>query len=75
MRKDPRGSWYLAGSYGSGKTHLLYAQYRKMVLAGKVKCHVRTTRDLVKELRRTEFDSEFNIYWQSAFLMNGRSPN
>jgi DNA replication protein DnaC len=26
LQKDPGGSWYLAGAYGNGKTHLLYAQ-------------------------------------------------
>jgi len=59
MHMEPDGSWYLTGSYGSGKTHLLYAQYREMVLAGKTRCQVRTTRDLVEELRRTEFDDDF----------------
>ena len=59
LREDPGGSFYLTGSYGSGKTHLLYAQYRQMVLAGKIRCHVRTTRELVEELRRAEFDNGF----------------
>jgi len=59
MRKEPNGSWYLAGSYGSGKTHLLYAQYRELVFAGNTRCYVRTTRDLVEELRRAEFDDSF----------------
>jgi DNA replication protein DnaC len=53
------GSWYLTGSYGSGKTHLLYAQFRAMVHEGKIRCHVRTTRELVEELRRAEFDEDF----------------
>jgi DNA replication protein DnaC len=51
--------WYLTGGYGSGKTHLLYAQYREMVLAGNTRCHVRTTRDLIEELRRAELDDGF----------------
>jgi DNA replication protein DnaC len=59
MREDPGGSFYLTGSYGSGKTHLLYAQYRQMVLSWQTRCHVRTTRDLVEELRRAEFDDGF----------------
>jgi DNA replication protein DnaC len=59
MREDPNGSWYLTGSYGSGKTHLLYAQYREMVVAGKIRCHMRTTRELVEELRHAEFDDDF----------------
>ena len=45
---------------GGGKTHLLYAQYRETVLAGKVHCHVRTTRELVEELRRAESDDGFD---------------
>ena len=56
---DPSGSFYLTGSYGSGKTHLLYALYREIVLAGNTGCHVRTTRGLVEELRRAEFDDAF----------------
>ena len=59
MRKDPGGSWYLTGAYGNGKTHLLYAQYRELASAGQVRCHVRTTRELVEELRRAEFDEDF----------------
>jgi DNA replication protein DnaC len=59
MQGDPGGSWYLSGAYGNGKTHLLYAQYRKLVEAGKIGCHVRTTRELVEELRRAEFDDDF----------------
>ena len=59
MQGDTAGSWYLAGAYGSGKTHLLYAQHRQMALGGKIRCHVRTTRELVEELRRGEFDEDF----------------
>jgi len=59
MRDYPGGSFYLTGAYGNGKTHLLYAQYRELVAAGQVRCHVRTTRELLKELRRAEFDEDF----------------
>jgi DNA replication protein DnaC len=59
IRENPEGSYYLTGSYGSGKTHLLYAQYREMALAGRTSCHVRTTRELVKELQRAEFEDGF----------------
>jgi DNA replication protein DnaC len=59
MRKDPGGSWYLTGAYGNGKTHLLCAQYRELVASGRARCHVRTTRELVEELRRAEFDDDF----------------
>jgi hypothetical protein len=30
-----------------------------MILSGKTRCHVRTTRDLVEELRQAEFDDSF----------------
>jgi DNA replication protein DnaC len=61
MQKDPAGSWYLTGAYGNGKTHLLYAQYQEIVISGKMRCHVRTTRELVEELRRAEFDEGFML--------------
>ena len=59
MRAAPEGSWYMTGHYGTGKTHLFYAQYREMAVAGKTRCHVRTSRELVEELRRIELDHEF----------------
>jgi DNA replication protein DnaC len=59
MRGVPEGSFYITGHYGSGKTHLFYAQYREIALAGKTRCHVRTTRELVEELKRGELDGDF----------------
>jgi DNA replication protein DnaC len=59
MQNEPGGSWYLTGAYGNRKTHLLYAQYREIVISGKVRCHVRATRELVEELRRAEFNEDF----------------
>jgi DNA replication protein DnaC len=59
MRGFPEGSWYLTGSYGSGKTHLFYAQYRELAVAGRIRCHVRTTRELLEELKKMELSSEF----------------
>jgi DNA replication protein DnaC len=59
MQQALGGSWYLTGAYGNGKTHLLYAQYREIVISGKAHCHVRTTRELVEELRRAELDDNF----------------
>jgi DNA replication protein DnaC len=59
MRNLPEGSWYMTGHYGSGKTHLFYAQYHEMAVAGKARCHVRTTRELVEELKRMELENEF----------------
>ena len=59
MKDRPDGSWYITGHYGSGKTHLFYAQCREIAVAGKTRCHVRTTRELVEELKRGELDSDF----------------
>jgi DNA replication protein DnaC len=59
VRSLPEGSWYMTGHYGSGKTHLFYAQYREMAVAGKIRCHVRTARELLEELKRNELDSDF----------------
>jgi DNA replication protein DnaC len=59
MRTEVGGSFYLTGAYGNGKTHLLYAQYRELVTTGQVRCHARTTRELVEELRRAEFYEDF----------------
>jgi DNA replication protein DnaC len=59
MKSLPEGSWYLSGHYGSGKTHLFYAQYGEMAAAGKTLCHVRTTRELVEELKRVELEKDF----------------
>ena len=58
MQGNPEGSYFLHGPYGCGKTHLLHAQYRRLVLAG-VPCHVRTTVELLNEIQRTEFDPDF----------------
>lgn len=53
LKRQPESSYYLTGPYGSGKTHLLYAQYRLVAVAGR-RCHVRSTRELVLELQRAE---------------------
>ena len=58
MKDAPESSYFLHGPYGSGKTHLLLAQYRTLVLAG-IPCDLRTTAQLLKEIQRMEFDSDF----------------
>ena len=70
MREDPEGSYFLCGPYDCGKTHLLHAQYRALVLAG-VACNVRTTVDLLNEIQRMEFDQDF----LSPVLSQARSRN
>ena len=59
MKGLPNGSFYMSGPYGSGKTHLFYAQYREIASAGKTLCHVRTTRELLEELKKMELSSDF----------------
>jgi DNA replication protein DnaC len=54
MMASPKGSFFLHGPYGNGKTHLLYAQYRVALLAGQP-CHLRTTAELLDELQKAEF--------------------
>jgi DNA replication protein DnaC len=49
----------LTGPYGNGESHLFYAQYRELVHAGQTHSLVRTTRDLVDELRRAELEDSF----------------
>ncbi len=49
----------MTGHYGSGKTHLFHAQYGEVAVARKTRCHVRTKRELVEELKTIELDSEF----------------
>ena len=58
MKNAPEGSYFLCGPYGSGKTHLLHAQYRTRVLAG-IACDLRTTVQLLNEIQRMEFDNDF----------------
>jgi DNA replication protein DnaC len=59
MKSLPEGNWNMTGSYGSGKTHLFYAQYHELAVAGRIRCHVRTTKELVDELKRFELDRDF----------------
>jgi DNA replication protein DnaC len=58
MRENPEASYLLWGPYDSGKTHLLYAQYRQLALAG-VPCNVRTADELLDEIQRMEFEQDF----------------
>lgn len=45
---DIRGSYYIFGAYGRGKTHLLFAQYRELLQFRR--CLVRTTKQIIDEL-------------------------
>ncbi len=58
LQENPSGSYFLHGPYGCGKTHLLYAQYRRLVLSG-IHCHVRTSTELLSELQRMEFNPDY----------------
>lgn len=58
LRADPGGSYFLHGSFSSGKTHLLVAQYRHAALTG-APCALRSSKQLVDELRKAEMDPEY----------------
>lgn len=58
MLSHPEGSYFIHGDYGAGKTHLLYSQYRTLVLAG-TPCHVRSTAELLEEIQREELEREY----------------
>ncbi len=58
IRENPEGSYLLHGPYDSGKTHLLFAQYRRLALSG-IPCSARTTVELWSEIQRMEFDQDF----------------
>jgi DNA replication protein DnaC len=51
LRRSSYDSYLITGGYGTGKTHLMIAQYRFIALAG-IKCVLRTARDAVEELRK-----------------------
>ena len=61
LSKDPCRPYFIHGAYGSGKTHLLFAQYREaMKVYGLRNCILRTTHELVKELQEAEIDGKFS---------------
>lgn len=57
IREDPKASFYLTGTYKRGKTYFLIAQYRCRALTGTA-CLLRSSRDLMHELRRAEVPGE-----------------
>jgi DNA replication protein DnaC len=61
------GSFYLCGTYGRGKTHLLFSQYRRLVCAG-ARCVVKIGRDITRELTSAEIDGR-----PSAILLAANS--
>jgi DNA replication protein DnaC len=76
IRGDPTGSYLIRGYYGSGKTHLLIAQYRHMALAG-IPCILRSSRQLMEELRKAEApkqQNDPNEYVSQVWLMANTAP-
>jgi DNA replication protein DnaC len=53
IRGNPRGSYFINGSFSRGKTHLMIAQYQHLALAGE-RCLLRSARDLMEEFRKAE---------------------
>ncbi len=60
IQADPQGSFFVHGAYGQGKTHLLWAQFRVVWVAG-IKCAFRTSHALLEELRKEEMDEDFSL--------------
>ncbi len=78
IQEKPAGSFFLHGSWGRGKTHLLFAQYRTLVTAGR-RCFVRTTKEMLNELTGAELDkspssllealeapTQLHLFWDDA---------
>jgi len=55
IKANETGSFYFYGAYGSGKTHLLCSQFRGCY--PKEKCFLRTTSELIHEIRQEELGS------------------
>jgi DNA replication protein DnaC len=66
IKAVPLGSFYIHGSYGSGKTHLMTAQFRQCY--HKEICYLRTTSELVHEIRKDETSD----YYTSPIMNNLR---
>lgn len=62
--KYPGSSFYITGQMGHGKTHLLIAQFKLAPV--EQRCLLRTSQQLVAELRRSELDPEFSSPVRSA---------
>lgn len=81
MLANPKGSYFIVGAYGSGKTHLLYAQLRQYIFSEKP-CGayaIRTTAELNHEIRQHEMGNgscyplqrvrdgaKFHMLWDDA---------
>lgn len=61
LKADPLRSYFIVGPYGNGKTHLLWAQYRELIAAGKI-AHSRTIKELFAELQAKELGDSLSAY-------------
>jgi DNA replication protein DnaC len=77
LKSNPAGSFYIHGAYGSGKTHLLCAQFRERM--PKESCYLRTTSELIREIRQEELGNDrseimakirsrtnFHLFWDDC---------
>lgn len=76
VQRDPRGSYFFSGYFSRGKTHLMIAQYRFLVLAGET-CILRSARDLMEELRKAEapVESEKEVIPSLVFQLVNFAPS
>ena len=64
IRANPTGSYFLHGRYGSGKTHLLVAQFRELI--GTRDPELRSSHALMDELHDVEFGSPSVVLYKAA---------
>ena len=64
IRANPAGRYFLHGRYGSGKTHLLIAQFRELIACRDPE--LRTSHALMDELHDEEFGSPSVILYKAA---------
>lgn len=61
MQDKPMGSYFLCGDYGSGKTHLLYAQYAEIINGDRV-LYVTSMHNLLEIFRRESLGENDHPY-------------
>lgn len=67
VKRDPLASYLFTGYYSTGKTHFLIAQYRYLLL-NDFKSILRSSRDLISELRQAEITKEDGSSYTSQFI-------
>lgn len=76
MLSSKFGSYFIHGAYGSGKTHLLYSQYRQVFPSyGDDHAFVRTTKELIQEIQSEEVEGKKSPILDALYGRRTGSPN